>query len=102
LGDGWRWAKKIRTDQTIVFLGGEPEVADKSSLGKPNWLRIKVACSRPELIGGVNSVYINGHSYRIRWEVEGDYAAKSNIPPEDRMGRIVIREILGMMELKKM
>jgi hypothetical protein len=40
----------------LSFLVGEPEVADKSSLGKPNWLRIKGACSRPELIGGVNSV----------------------------------------------
>jgi hypothetical protein len=40
------------------------------------------------MVNGVNGVYINGHGYYIRWEVEGDYAPP---PPHDSNGPIIDR-----------
>jgi hypothetical protein len=75
-------AKKERVARQLAFLVGEPQIVDKASLSKPSWVRIKVACRRPDLIGGINVVYINGQGYKIRWEVEGEwYASKPSIPP---------------------
>ncbi|KAM0871857.1 hypothetical protein ACQ4PT_039091 [Festuca glaucescens] len=76
-----QWAKKERVARQLAFLVGEPQIVDKASLSKPSWVRIKVACRRPDLIGGINVVYINGQGYKIRWEVEGDYASRPFVPP---------------------
>jgi hypothetical protein len=74
-----QWAKKEKVVRQIAFLVGEPLVVDKASLLKPNWVRIKVACKDPNLVGGVNNIYINMQGYHIRWEVEGE--VNPNKPP---------------------
>jgi hypothetical protein len=80
-----QWAKKERVARQLAFLVGDPLFVDKSSLLKPYWVRIRVACCDPRMIGGSNNVFINGQGYRIRWEVEGDFGVGA-VPPEPPMG----------------
>jgi hypothetical protein len=80
-----QWAKKERVARQLDFLVGDPLFVDKSSLLKPYWVRIRVACCDLRMIGGSNNVFINGQGYRIRWEVKGDFGAGA-VPPEPPMG----------------
>jgi hypothetical protein len=98
-----QWAKKESVARQLVFLVGEPLIVDKASLSKPSWVRIKVACRRPELISGVNNVYINGEGYCIRWEVEGEYASNTDTPifgDKNKGGGGVVDKIMGRVMIR--
>jgi hypothetical protein len=71
------FARKVEVVMEIGYLVGDPEEVDLSSLNKPGPVRIRIACVDATKIRGESTVFFNGESYNLRWELEGAHQETS-------------------------